>query len=289
MPGSIRSKEELLSFAKSAASSFVHNKIPLQESITKTAQQEGLIPDQIRFVAQEANKHAWASLYKENQENAYSFALADSEKVISSLQDNYAPTVIKDIDMDYVGTPVQKTADWDDFKAWGVEKVASATCRSKKEIQRDLSKKLEKLSYLKGELRMRELENLTKAENEVTKIAQLLKNELVETSFSKRPEEFKKFAEACIRISPTKEMVRNINQIRENLEKVGMMQKTAGLEAPEELINRSTGARIINGNSEIIMRIKTLMEWNGAANEAHSRLSLVDETLPKVKEAIREL
>jgi hypothetical protein len=285
----IRSKEELIDFAKSAAARFVSKKIPLNDSVTKIAQSEGLVPDQIRFLAQEANKQSWASLFRENKDSAYDFPIADPDQVLGALQDDFSPKVVKDLDLDYLMAPMAKTAAVDEFQIWGVEKLASPTCRSKQEIKRDLSKKMEKLSELKNHLYMKHLENNTMAEGEMLKLATLLKNELLTHRYSDRKTEFKKFAEACMSMRPSETMVDRVNQIKERMEKLEVMEKTAALEAPENLINRNTGARIMNGNSEIIMRIKTLMEWDDAAHEAHSRISMCDETLPKVKEAIREL
>ena len=279
----IKSKEILVAFAKTAAINFTKNNIPLNDSLSKIARDEGLIPDQVRFLVQETNKQAWADLYKTNKDAAYDFPLADSSAVLDQVKDDFSTKTIKDYDMDYLMQPMAKVA------ATVIEKVASTQGRSKKEIHRELNQKLEKLAYAKNELRATFLENNTMAESTAELIVKGLKNELLEMPFSKRASTFKKFAAAAYKHVPEEKTLEKMASIQHALEKLGVMEKTAALEAPEEYISKNMPAEIINGNNVLMIRVKTLMNYNRAAQDAFSRMSLVDDTIPQIKEAIREL
>jgi hypothetical protein len=279
----IKSKEILVAFAKTAAINFTKNQIPLNDSLSKIARDEGLIPDQVRFLVQETNKQAWADLYKTNKDAAYDFPLADCGAVLDQVKDDFSTKIVKDYDMDYMSQPVVKVA------TRTIEKVASVEGRSKKEIHRELNQKLEKLAYLKSDLHAEFLLNNTLAESTSELIVKDLKNELLEMPFSKRAEAFRKFATVAHRHVPGEGTLSKMASVQHALERLGVMQKTAALEAPEELISKGMPAEIINGNNILMIRVKTLMNYNRAAQDAYSRLSLVDDTIPQVKEAIREL
>ena len=257
-------------------SKFTSDKIALNDTLIKIAKEEGLIPDQIDFLVQETNKQTWASLYKVNKDEAYDFPLADSSAVLSGTKDDFGTKTTKDYDVDYMSSPAKPSP------TTSVEKVAHVEGKSKKELARELGQKLEKMAYARSDLHMKFLENSAMADGESEKIVKLLKNDLLEMPFSKRAGAFKKFASAV-------DQWINVSQIQHVLEKLQVMEKTAAHEAPEDLISRNTGATIINGNNEIIIRVKTLNQYNKAAQDAFSRMSLVDDTIPKVKEALREL
>lgn len=286
----IKSKDELKGFSKMAAAAFVEKQVPLNSTLEKIAREESLNPDQLRFVTQEANKESWARLFKINKEAAYDFTLGDSEIVLSKLQDNFAPAAVHDIDLDYNSEPVSvKTAAVEDpHSFFGVEKTASAG-RTKKEVVRDLTKKLEKLSHAKSELDLIFLQNNTAAEGQEIEIIKSMKNELLGMPWKERAPGFMKFAAAACRARPGERTLNRLNRIRHVLEKQSVMEKTASLEAPEEYISKNMPATIVNGNHELIIRIKTLMEYDDKAHEAFQRRSLVDDMLPKIQEAIREL
>jgi hypothetical protein len=279
----IRSKDILVAFAKTAAINFTRNKVPLNESLSKIARDEGLIPDQVRYLVQETNKHTWGDLYKTNKDAAYEFPLADSDKVLDMLKDDFSTKSIKGYDLDYMMEPMKKVA------AKTMEKVASAEGRSKKEIARDLTRQLEKLAYARNDFQMQWLEQNTMAENVAEKLVKDLKNELAPIKFTERHDAFKKFAAAAVKHVPGIATIEKLSGIKYALEKLGVMMKSAALEAPEQYISKNMPAEIINGNNVLMIRVKTLMQYNNAAKDAHSRMSLVDDTIPKVKEAIREL
>lgn len=279
----IKSKEILVAFAKTAAINFTKNNVPLNESLSKIARDEGLIPDQVRFLVQETNKQAWADLYKTNKDAAYDFPLADSSAVLDSVKDDFSTKTIKDYDLDYMMNPVLKVAET------AIEKVASTEGRSKKELHRELNNKLEKLAYLKNDLQTKFLENNTMAEATAEMIVKGLKNELLEMPFSKRASVFKKFAAAAYKHVSEENTLAKMAAIQHALERLGVMEKTAALEAPEQYISEHMPAEIINGNNTLMIRVKTMMNYNRAAQEAFSRYSMVDDTIPQIKEAIREL
>ena len=286
----LRSQDELKNFAKTAASMYVEGEKPLNDTLTKIAQEESLVPDQLRYVVQEANKESWARLFRMNKEAAYEFPVADADKILSNLQDNYSPTVVKDIDLDYIQPPqIQKEAQMDAFKAFGIEKTAGISKRNRREVVRDLHGKLEKCAYAKNEYYMQNMEQNTFAENTQKSIVTDLKNELLTHKFSNRPKEFGKFAAAALTFRNDDRMKNRVMGIKEILEDQQVMEKKAALEAPEEYINRDMAATIINGNSEMVIRLKTLMEYDDKAADAFARHAIVSDAIPKIKEAIREL
>ena len=286
-----RDKTTLGVFAKLAADEYLGtNATPLNQTLTKIATQEHLTPHQVEFVAAEANKAVWAKLFAMDKTASYDFPLADAKEVIAGLQQTTAPAQIQAADLDYLSPPTStKTASFDLFGAMGIQKEAldkSATAR--REIKRELQKRLEKVAQAKEELERRIVVNSTMIENLELEFVKTSRSMILEHPFEQRGQAIEKIAEFvgnCGKVAHGRQLMKKLAHV---LKRQGLV-KEDDLKAPEEYISDKLPARIINGTHSLYITIKTLYDKYDHQSTLGQKYEIVDSSLPVIKEKIRAL
>jgi len=138
-----------------ASRDFVEHQTPLNESISKIANDNSLSPMQIQRVVEQANLFTNNSLTKTSEDRTFKFELADVSKIVGDLN---RPEIIK-VSSDYNAAPdFHESHDF--MKEFGIASVSNAP--SVAEEISNYRAAGEKLAYVKEEMEMRKL-NATEA------------------------------------------------------------------------------------------------------------------------------
>ncbi len=248
--------EVLGGFAKIAANQFCNSKISLNETIQKLAYENKLNPDQINIVACEANKAVHAHLFSVSEDKYIRFPLADSKKIIDSLQINIEKNASINID------------DEDDYS-----------------FQPSYFSSNEKIAYYSSAMDEDDLTNIKlKLEKENIKIAkQLSENELnlfnLKEKISKSISSFKKIASELVLNEPEHKYLDSLRMVYEftkaasseyiadelcqDLQKKieRLTLKKASFKNDEYISNDVINkCQVINSNHPLYMELKTISE-----------------------------
>lgn len=286
-----RDKETLNTFAKIAADEYLgSNKAPLNSTLKKIASQEHLTPHQIEYVTAEANKAVWGKLFSMDKQASYDFPLADSKDILKDLQVSQAPKEVKIADLDYLSPPIStKVASFDPFQALGVVEDNVKTASAKKEVKRELKKRLEKVAQAREDLERELFVVNSKIELLELDFVKAARSMVLEHSFAERGAAMDKVAEFLRGCSEKPEHNRAlIKKLAHVMKRQGLV-KEADLKAPEEYISDKLPCRIVNGRHQLSILVKTIMDQYDQRDVLHNRYEIVDSSLPVIKEKIREL
>lgn len=283
-----KSKEVLNALAKIASDGYLKSKASLNASLKKIASSEGLEPHQVNYVAAEANKAVWANHYKTDKAAAYDFPIADPTVILGDLQNKPVTKTASMASLDYSLPPnsLEKVAH--DRSYMGVFESGVLDDVSRKEIKAQLSYRMEKIAMEKDRLRGEAL--LIK--NEIHKLEESFIKEarqtVIGTPFSERPSALEKLAE-FVRGTGEFEIGRELmKKLASKIVREGLI-KQADMKAPEQYISEKLPARIINGNHPLFITIKTIRDKQKYLSDCNNGFIICDDTLPLLKEKIREL
>ena len=112
-------KETLEYFGKEAAKEYLQNSVPLNDTITKIAEENALTKEQINRVTEAANTTTYLALFKTAEDKYIEFPVADSEKIAEYLKPvSYIPNTLDDY-----GSPPKSMLD-DNTEIFPVEEGA---------------------------------------------------------------------------------------------------------------------------------------------------------------------
>ncbi len=288
-----KSKDVLQNLAKIASASYLGKaKTPLKDSLKKIASTEELTPDQIMYVTSEANKDVWASLFKLDKKASYNFEPVDPKSLISDLQVKEAAAIPVG-NIDYMAAPTSiKEAAADGLSYEGVfsrgDDVDHKIQRS--ELRHELSKRIEKMAFAKEQLEMDLIVLRSEAAQLETNIVKEAHQMVIREDYSMRPECMDKIASfihsACQGNFSLGQ--RLMSKLAFVLKKQGLV-KEADMKAPQEYISEKMPARIVNGNHSLYITIDTLMKKEREISDVNRQWMIVDNSLPTLKEKVREL
>lgn len=283
-----KAKEVLNTLAKTAADQYLKSKTPMNSTLKKIASSEGLEPHQVEYVAAEANKLVWADHYANDRKAAYDFPLADPHQVVGDLQIKPVEKVAE-VNLDYAlppATALKKEAS--DAVVTGEFATNLTDGRDRRELRQNLTARYEKLAQAKevaqGEalLLQAKIETLEKA------FVKEARTFVISTPFTERLETMEKIAE-FVRSTGHLEVGRRLmEKLSAEVARTGLV-KEADLKAPEEYISENLPARIINGNHSLYITIDTIVKREHELANYQRNFTIVDDTLPVLKEKIRGL
>lgn len=282
-----KAKEVLNSLAKTAADAYLKKGSSLNDTLKKTASQEGLEPHQVEYVAAEANKMVWAHNYKLDKKAAYDFPLADPNTIIDSSQKKPVEKVAM-ADLDYMTPPPSMSKTASDGNVYGEFKTYITDGMDRRELKHQLQSRFEKLSNAKEEIEARiflEETKLAALKNVFVKEAREL---IMQTPFTDRAQAMDKIAEfvrGAGNIAVGRELM---SKLAQKIVKDGLV-KQADMKAPEEYISETLPARIINGNHSLYITIDTIVKGDSCLGDLKNHQMIVDGSLPVLKEKIRGL
>jgi hypothetical protein len=284
-----KSKEVLNTIAKTAADAYIKKGSTMTEYLKKTASQEGLEPHQVEYVAGEANKMVWSHNYnKHDKQAAYDFPLANPNEIIQSAQKKPVEKVAE-ASLDYMLPPTARhTKMASDAQVYGEFKSEVTSQDERRALKHQLQSRYEKLAQAKestsAEILMAE-SRIDFLEKKFVKEARVF---IMETPFSDRPQAMDKIAE-FIRSTGHFEQGRNlIAKLAHKIVRDGLV-KEADMKAPEAYISETLPARIINGNHSLYITIDTIVKQHDELSNMRRNFTIVDDTLPVLKEKIRGL
>ena len=284
---SYKSKEVLNVLAKTAADSYIKNKASLNESLKKVAAAEGLEPHQVEYIAGEANKMVWAHNYKLDKKAAYDFPIADPKSIVDSAQKKPVEKVAE-VDMDYMLPPVEHTKVASEGQVYGSFQVKENENIDRRELKHTLQNRYEKLAQAKESAAMDMIVIQGGIENLEKKFIKEARTLIIETPFMDRPQAMEKIAE-FVRSTGHIEKGRDLmKKLANKIVKDGLV-KQADMKAPEEYISKNLPARIINGNHSLYITIDTIVKQEQNLANLRQNFIIADDTLPVLKEKIREL
>jgi hypothetical protein len=285
-----KSKEVLNSLAKIASAAYLgKSKTPLNTSLKKIAQQEGLNPHQVEYVAAEANRDVWAQLFSLDKKASYDFPLADAKSVLEGLQVKPEEKIVKTASLDYLGAPDRITHEklaYGTFEDQATDKTASERRYTKKELQN----RMEKMAMAKEELERQIITNRSEQELLELSFVKQARELVMQEAFVERGAAVEKIAE-FVRSAADKdtELGKNLmHKLSHVLKKQGLV-KEADLKAPEEYISKNLPAKIVNGRHALYITIETLRQKRNELEPAIRAHEIVDSSLPFVREKLRAL
>lgn len=258
--------ETLVEFGKEASNGLIGvNQLPLNETITKIANTHDLNEDQVEIVCQEANKATHRGLFKTAEEKYVTFDVADPS-IVKAMMNGETEKVAhcSNIDMDYVSAPgeVEASRDYELNHSvghdglWDIEKRASRQQREKDKVVREDLKDI----YI---LKTAAIES---KENEFLKIAS---DQIINESFSYRPEMLVKIASFCKQADINKKRVSNLMfKLATKMVKDGWIQKEAMESMTSELVSPEVKKLQVNGAHPLTKVIKTIKEHDRDRDEA---------------------
>lgn len=288
-----RSKEVLTQFAKIAATDYPRHS--LNDSIAKIAKEEGLTPQQVEYVCSHANQTVWSRLFNMDKQASYDFPVADASTIIGSLKQIKAAPRINEAELDYMTPPslTTKTATCayiDETKEFN---TLDKTAAEKRAIKFELTSRMEKMALARDEFKSKMIINASAAEDLEISFVKSARELLIPLPLGERVDGVTKIAAFLQDVASSNpkgvEYSRGlITKLAYVLKKQGLI-KESDLKAPAELIKEDLPARIINGRHPLYVTIKTLMDKYDYQRELENRYRIVDDTLPMVREKIREL
>ncbi len=288
-----KSKDVLQNLAKIASSAyFGKNKVPLQESLQKIAQAEELTTDQVMYVTAEANKDVWAQLFKLNKEASYNFKPVDPKSLIKELQVKEASAVSAQ-SLDYLSAPGHKkeaAADGASIEGYFSRGDDVDNASKRAELKHALNYKIEKMAFAKDQLETDLIilrSQAAKLEADVIKEAHQM---VIREDYGMRGQALETVAEfmrgACENNVELGQ--RLMSKLSFVLKRQGLV-KEADLKAPAEYISETLPARIVNGNHSLYITIDLLAKKEREISDVNRQWLIVDNSLPELKEKIREL
>lgn len=276
------SQERLETLAKIASKRFVENSIPLNDSITKIAQENDLTPHHIERICEMANLQTHSTLLPSEPEKRASFAfpLADSKEVCASLgPKSTGATMLSDFAGPPSGTPAGGPSVADLFGVSGgghdgfqvPEKKRIIIMIQKKAAERQRANDSMLKTAMLYETAERDFHKLAKQA-----VMQGVKLEEIHTA-------------AChAGLGDISQEV--LQKTAKLLQKQFLieMEKVA-FEAPEELIDRDVPVRVINGRNPIIASLKTLKQYHDNTYTIRDGLMGIDQELEVLKTKLKEL
>lgn len=113
-------------WAKEASDGFLEEEVAMDETIRGIAEEHGLTASQVGQVCQQANCMVYERLFKTAEDKNFSFPLADSSKVLVSIQEEPTPEQAQSASpMDFLLAPPQKKVANDWFAALGVKQASN--------------------------------------------------------------------------------------------------------------------------------------------------------------------
>ncbi len=249
-----KSLDVLGGFAKIAAHSFCNSNIPLNDSITKLAIENCLNPDQIGIIVCEANKAVHASLFSNSDDKYITFPLADTKKIVDSLQLNVEKSASVQIHDDYLYPPSCKL---------GIQKISSYSTPIDVDLYFNLKSKLlnekKKIAFEieKTELDLLSLKSkLSKSISNFNKIASELVLNEDENKYLESLRMVYEFAKCATNEKIAKDLCKNI---QEKVERV--TYKTASY-LEDEYVSDAVlkKCKIINSSHPLYSELKTINE-----------------------------
>lgn len=285
---SYKSKEVLNSMAKTAADAYLKKGTALNESLKKTASQEGLATHHVEYIAAEANKMVWAHNYKLDKKAAYDFPLADPKSIVDASQVKEVEKVAT-AGLDYALPPssgMSKTAS--DGQVYGTFHNAENDSVSRRQLKQDLQNRYEKIAAAKDDMEVRILTKQATIDRLKTKFIKEARVLIMETPFTDRADAMDKIAE-FVRGAGEIELGRELmRKLASKISRDGLI-KEADMKAPEEYISETLPARIINGNHSLYITIDTIVKNQCQVLGMQKDFIIADHTLPQLKEKIRGL
>ena len=291
------SLDTLKEFARGAAYSFLGNdKTPLNFSIEKTASANGLTPDEVSIVCQEANKEVHAQLFK-NSENKYvEFDLADPQQIIGNLEGSDKVAHLHSIKGYGLNFGSEKTASFNtkgvsefdltpsEVESLNTPKFNDGTQITKQAGDSNLYFKPEhvkKASMMKKQADLKRLEDdITainfKLDSEVKNFVKIARNTIMGQHLTERPQYFPyvaKFCKVAGMDQPTIETLLDLTKkvmVQQNL-----LEKTADIKADPELISENLDARVINGNHPLEITVKTIVDLKNQKESRQNSINLI--------------
>lgn len=277
------SQERLETWAKIASKRFVENSIPLNDSITKIAQENDLTPHHIERVCEMANLNTHTALMPNEPEKraSFGFPLADAKCIRIALGPKKpGATMSSDYAGPPKGTPSSGPSMADLFGVSGKGHNGFAVPEKKKVIIMIQKKAAE---------RQRTHDSLLKT---------AMQCETAEKQFHKAAQQ------AVIQGSSLQdihtvachaglgdvsgEVLQKTARLMKTQFLMGDMEKVA-FEAPEELIDRDVPVRVINGRNPIIGSLKALKEYQNNAYCIRDGLMGLDQELEVLRTKLKEL
>lgn len=282
-----KAKEVLNTLAKTAADSYIKRGTALNESLKKTASQEGLEPHQVEYVAAEANKMVWAHNYKLDKKAAYDFPLADPNTIVGDSQRKPVEKVAA-ADLDYMIPPNSMTKIASDGNVYGEFKTSITDGMDRRELKHQLQSRFEKLSNAREDITAKIFLEETKIAAHKEKFIKEARELIIQTPFTDRGDAMDKIAE-FVRGAGNIAVGRALmSKLAQKIVKDGLV-KQADMRAPEEYISETLPARIINGNHSLYITIDTIVKGEHCLGDLKHHQMIVDGSLPVLKEKIREL
>lgn len=282
-----KSKEVLNSLAKIAADGYLKKNTPMTQTLTKIAEAEGLNTHQVEYVAGEANKMVWASNYQHDKKAAYDFPLADPTAIVSHLQIKPVEK-IAEANLDYSLPPTQLQKQASDKQVFGEFASGLTDNNDRRTLKHNLQSRYEKLaqarSEAEGDLMILEA-SINGLDNKFVKEARQM---VIQTPFTERSATIEKIAEFIRSTGHVEVGQRLMSKLASKIVKDGLI-KEADLKAPEEYISPTLPARIINGNHSLFITIDTIVKQENRYSSLKHQFIICDDTLPVLKEKIREL
>lgn len=283
-----RSKEVLNTFAEIAADAYLKHQTALNESLVKVANQEALNPHQIEYVAAEANKSVWASLFGMDKKASYDFPLADSAKILGELKTTYKAPAVNTDELDYLGPPTTKTASENVLERMGYIATVDRDPALRRELKAELQNRLEKVAQAKERLRDQYTLADMKAQELEVQFIKTARSLILEVPFEERKDGIKKIGEFLSNCGKPEYSKQLIHKFAYVLKRQGLV-KEADLKAPAEYISDKLPGQVINGRHALYITVKTLFDHYDYKKDLENRHKIVDDSLPVIKEKIREL
>lgn len=248
----------LVEFGKEASNALVGvGKVPLNETIVKTASSHNLNDDQIKLVCQEANKSAHRDLFKTAEDKYVVFDVADFHEVKDLVDGVTEKTAsFNGIDMDYVSSPgedkkyrdfsFQKTAGHDGL--WDNTKVLDR-------------RSIEKLAMQKQELEDQFLLKTAALQSKEKEFIKESKMILLNVPFSHREEGLGGLATFCKQAGLDNPRISDlVTKVANSLVNSGYLNKNASVDVTEA-IKGADGADV-NTSHSLYKTVETIKKYD---------------------------
>ena len=275
VPKSQTDLELLGEYAKHAASSYLGSAgIPLNESITKTAQMNSLSPSQISILCQEANKEVHSALFDRGTSKYTDFNLANPSQVMAELgHTKTANTRVSDSDYHLSPSEHRQAPD---FIYGGASGHNGMRDNSKLTKQASLEKLAQESKQLFRDKILLE-DHMEYCEKNFVKVA---RNHLTQFRIDERRAEYPYLAK-FMKIAGLDQP--DISHLMDLLDHVmvrqGLLEKTADITADASLVDWDMDARVINGSHPLEMTIKTIVDNKNKHKLIEDRQNIIKDNI----------
>lgn len=272
-------------FSKEAARSYLASKVPLNDSIVKIAQAQGLTPDEVSTVVAEANKAVHAHLFKTAANKYVTFDLADPRVILDQLQ-----------------VPTEKTASVHaaDFQRPPQRRIVSDFAKhasaghqgSRATPKQDAHHAQEKLALAASQAKDAMIVLDAKIAGHTSNFVKIARNMLLGQDFQDRKKSLPFLFKFAMDAGLSRERARNLmEKLSLVMEQQGVIEKVAMNEVDPDLISDEVArtTKVTNGQHPLYILINTLKSdydrrdmWTDKGNKIKTDLGQLQERISQL-------